>query len=55
LRVIIAAGKFQGVIAAVTPTAWRSTSTRLFGFIGGTTWPYVRSASPANHSKKDAA
>ena len=39
LRVIIAAGKFQGVIAAVTPTGWRSTSTRLLGFAGGTTWP----------------
>ena len=39
LRVIIAAGKFQGVIAAVTPTGWRSTSTRLAGFIGGTTCP----------------
>ena len=34
LRVIIAAGKFQGVIAAVTPTGWRSTSTRFCGFIG---------------------
>ena len=33
LRVIIAAGKFHGVIAAMTPTAWRSTSTRLFGFM----------------------
>ena len=39
LRVIIAAGKFHGVIAAVTPTGWRSTSTRLAAFIGGTTWP----------------
>ena len=39
LRVIIAAGKFQGVIAAVTPTGWRSTSTRFCGFIGGSTWP----------------
>src|SRR6187549_2379903 len=55
LRVIIAAGKFHGVIAAVTPTAWRSTSTRFSAFMGGTTWPYTRSASPANHSKKLAA
>ena len=39
LRVIIAAGKFHGVIAATTPTGWRSTSTRLFVFIGETTWP----------------
>jgi hypothetical protein len=28
LRVIIAAGKFHGVIAAATPTGWRSTTTR---------------------------
>ena len=35
LRVIIAAGKFQGVIAAVTPTGWRSTSTRFRGFWRG--------------------
>ncbi len=39
LRVIIAAGKFQGVIAAVTPTGCRSTSTRFTGFIGGTICP----------------
>ena len=29
LRVIIAAGKFQGVMAATTPTGWRSTRIRL--------------------------
>ena len=39
LRVIIAAGKFQGVIAAVTPTGWRSTSTRFSGSSRGTTCP----------------
>ena len=39
LRVSIAAGKFHGVIAAVTPTGWRSTSTRLTGFMGGTICP----------------
>ena len=39
LRVIIAAGKFQGVIAAVTPTGWRSTSTRFCGFMGGSVMP----------------
>ena len=55
LRVIIAAGKFQGVIAAVTPTGWRSTSTRFCGFMGGSVMPYTRSASPANHSRNDAA
>ncbi len=37
LRVIIAAGKFQGVIAAVTPTGCRSTSTRFAAFCAGTT------------------
>jgi hypothetical protein len=55
LRVIIAAGKFHGVIAAVTPTAWRMTSTRFSAFMGGTICPYTRSASPANHSRKLAA
>ena len=39
LRVIIAAGKFHGVIDATTPTPWRSTSTRLFAFCGGTISP----------------
>ena len=39
LRVIIAAGKFQGVMAAVTPTGWRSTSTRFCGFMGGSVMP----------------
>jgi hypothetical protein len=29
LRVIIAAGKFHGVIAATTPTGWRRTRIRL--------------------------
>src|ERR1700722_14828227 len=29
LRVIMAAGKFQGVMAATTPTGWRSTRIRL--------------------------
>ena len=39
LRVIIAAGKFHGVIAAVTPTGWRSTSARFRAFWAGTIWP----------------
>ena len=34
LRVIIAAGKFHGVIAATTPTGWRSTRMRLSAW-----WP----------------
>ena len=39
LRVIIAAGKFQGVIAAVTPTGWRRTSARFCAFWAGTMLP----------------
>ena len=39
LRVIIAAGKFQGVIAAVTPTGWRSTRIRLSAASGGSVSP----------------
>ena len=40
LRVIIAAGKFQGVIAATTPTRLaQHERSRFAGFIGGTTWP----------------
>ncbi len=31
LRVIMALGKFHGVIAAATPTGWRSTISRLSG------------------------
>ena len=31
LRVIIAAGKFHGVMAATTPTGWRITMMRLSG------------------------
>jgi hypothetical protein len=31
LRVIIALGKFHGVIAATTPTGWRITTMRAFG------------------------
>jgi hypothetical protein len=39
LRVSIAAGKFQGVIAAATPTGWRSTRSRLSARGVGTTCP----------------
>jgi hypothetical protein len=39
LRVIIAAGKFHGVIAATTPIGWRSTRIRLSGWWPGMTSP----------------
>ncbi|SGP04351.1 Uncharacterised protein [Mycobacterium tuberculosis] len=39
LRVIIAAGKFQGVIAAVTPTGCRNTQIRLSGELAGMVSP----------------
>ena len=55
LRAIIAAGKFQGVIAAHTPMASRTTTSRLSAAGDGITSPYRRLASSANHSTKDAA
>ena len=39
LRVIMAAGKFHGVMAATTPTGWRSTTMRLSGWCPGITSP----------------
>jgi hypothetical protein len=39
LRVIIAAGKFHGVIAATTPIGWRNTTRRLSGWWPGITSP----------------
>ncbi|VWB90748.1 hypothetical protein BLA6993_04328 [Burkholderia lata] len=55
LRVIIASGKFHGVIAATTPTGSRVTTICAFGFGLGITSPYMRFASSANHSRKLAA
>ena len=52
LRASMAAGKFHGVMAAVTPMGWRITRTRWSGRWAGTIIPSMRSASPANHSKK---
>ncbi len=54
-RVIIAEGKFQGVIAATTPTGWRNTRIRLSAWCPGMTSPYTRFASSANHSMNEAA
>jgi len=50
LRVIMAAGKFQGVMAAHTPTGSRVTSRRLSGQGEGMISPYTRRASSAYHS-----
>ncbi len=50
LRVIMPLGKFQGVIAAQTPTGCLSTRMRWFGAAPGMTSPSMRLASSANHS-----
>ena len=55
LRVIMAEGKFQGVMAATTPTGCRRTMMRLSAWCAGITSPYRRLPSSANHSMKDAA
>ncbi len=55
LRVIMAAGKFHGVIAAQTPTGSRVTSRRLSALLDGTISPLMRRASSANHSTNEAA
>ncbi|MNL17429.1 hypothetical protein D3C87_1385220 [compost metagenome] len=55
LRVIIAAGKFHGVMAAQTPTGWRSVTRRLSAAGVASTSPSTRLASSANHSIKLAA
>ena len=54
LRVIMASGKFHGVIAATTPTGWRSTTRRLSAWCAGITSPYRRLPSSANHSMNAA-
>src|SRR5688572_30536512 len=55
LRVIIAVGKFHGVIAAVTPIGCFSTTMRLSRPWAGITSPYARLASSPNHSMNAAA
>ena len=52
LRVIIASGKFHGVMAAHTPTGCLMTRVRLDASVVGTTSPRTRLASSANHSTK---
>ena len=55
LRVIIAAGKFQGVIAAQTPIGCFNTTIRCVSFGAGKTSPRIRFASSANHCKNELA
>jgi hypothetical protein len=55
LRVIIAAGKFHGVIIPHTPIACLITKMRLSAAGEGIASPYTRFASSANHSMKLAA
>src|SRR6202012_4660363 len=55
LRVIIAAGKFHGVIAAQTPIGSFVTSIRLSPDGDASTSPSTRFACSANHSMNDAA
>src|SRR5204863_4945836 len=52
LRVIIAIGKFHGVIAAQTPIGCLMTRYRLLLSVLGIVSPYTRLASSANHSMK---
>mmetsp|Transcript_13980 Transcript_13980/g.42641 ORF Transcript_13980/g.42641 Transcript_13980/m.42641 type:complete len:297 (-) Transcript_13980:623-1513(-) len=55
LRVIIAEGKFQGVMAAVTPIGCLSVIMRRPGVGESRVCPLTRLASSPNHSQKDAA
>jgi hypothetical protein len=50
LRVIMENGKFQGVMAATTPTGCLSTTKRRSGSTDDSTSPSTRFASSANHS-----
>ncbi len=55
LRVIIAAGKFQGVTITTTPTGWWLTSTRLTPDGVGARRPPMRTVSSAFQRKNSAA
>ena len=50
LRVIMDMGKFQGVMAATTPTGCLMTTGRLVALTGCSTSPFTRRHSSANHS-----
>jgi hypothetical protein len=53
--VIMALGKFQGVRMPTTPTGCWIVTNRLPGIEPWAMYPYDRSASPANQSRKEAA
>lgn len=53
--VIIAAGKFQGVMIPHTPTGSLNVKTVVFLYDEGIVSPYARVASSANQEMKDAA
>lgn len=55
LRVIMAEGKFHGVIAAVTPTGCLRVTMRRLGVGELRVCPATRLASSPNHSQNDAA
>jgi hypothetical protein len=55
LRVIIAAGKFHGVMMPQTPTGSLNVKTVVLGYCEGIVSPYERVASSANQLTKDAA
>ena len=54
LRVIIAFGKFQGVMMPETPTGCFRVTMRRSGVGEGITDPSIRRASSANHFTKEA-
>ena len=54
LRVIMAVGKFHGVIAAQTPMGSRRTSMRLVAIGAEIVSPMTRLACSANHSTNEA-
>ncbi|MNS87970.1 hypothetical protein D3C72_1219280 [compost metagenome] len=54
LRVIMAFGKFHGVMMPQTPTGSFSTTMRRSGVGDGMVPPPMRRASSANHLTKDA-
>ena len=54
LRVIIALGKFHGVMMPTTPTGSFSTMIRRSAVGEGMVWPPIRRASSANHLTKEA-
>jgi len=53
-RVIIANGKFHGVIAPTTPTGCFRTNSLRSDRVGGMISPYIRFASSAKYSIKFA-